>query len=324
VVDHECCNSNGPTLLCGTDCDDTTLARRPGQLEICDGVDNDCDDVVDEDTSAVDWFSDNDGDGFGAPGSAMSSCTPLSGRSLANSDCDDTRRDVSPVGTERCNGRDDDCDGQVDEGCAGVDAGADAGTDGGADAGTDGGIDGGVDAGATAFRAAEPCSTDTDCGDGRVCVAQWGATKICHDACTSDADCGRLTTGRACVWDDPVRYCSHPCDVLGQTGCVGTDVCGVSNYIFTEMLDAGAPVRDAYLECVPAGSIGLHEVCAQVGDCIGGLMCNYRNATIMECQQQCQVGATGICATGESCCRLTDMPKDALGRRIGRCRTSCS
>ena len=38
-------------------------------------------------------------------------------------DCDDTRASVSPSATEQCNGRDDDCDDDVDEGnvCGGVD-----------------------------------------------------------------------------------------------------------------------------------------------------------------------------------------------------------
>ena len=39
----------------GTDCDDTTASKNPGNLhDFCDGVDNDCDDLVDEDSKA-DW-----------------------------------------------------------------------------------------------------------------------------------------------------------------------------------------------------------------------------------------------------------------------------
>ncbi|MBK7777968.1 MAG: putative metal-binding motif-containing protein [Sandaracinaceae bacterium] len=33
--------TSGPN--CGTDCDDTTIRRRSGQVEFCDSTDNDCD-----------------------------------------------------------------------------------------------------------------------------------------------------------------------------------------------------------------------------------------------------------------------------------------
>ena len=38
-----------------TDCDDTTSARSPGAVESCDGVDNDCDIVVDETVCSATW-----------------------------------------------------------------------------------------------------------------------------------------------------------------------------------------------------------------------------------------------------------------------------
>lgn len=51
--------------------------------------------------------TDVDGDGFAADGGA---CGPV--------DCDDTIGSVNPLGAEACNGRDDDCDGGVDEGAS--------------------------------------------------------------------------------------------------------------------------------------------------------------------------------------------------------------
>jgi len=68
--------------------------------EICDGYNNDCDDQTDEDFDA---------DGDGARSCALCSFLPASA-----CDCDDTRSDVKPGGTEVCDGVDNDCDTRID------------------------------------------------------------------------------------------------------------------------------------------------------------------------------------------------------------------
>src|SRR5687768_449345 len=45
------------------DCDDGESSIHPGAVESCDGIDQDCDGVVDPD--AATWFADADHDGFG-------------------------------------------------------------------------------------------------------------------------------------------------------------------------------------------------------------------------------------------------------------------
>lgn len=94
--------------------------------ETCDGeVDEDCDGEVDEGDAvgATTWFPDADGDGFGDDAGALSACaSPTEGTWVdRGGDCDDADDGVHPGATERCNGRDDDCDGSVDDGdpCAG-------------------------------------------------------------------------------------------------------------------------------------------------------------------------------------------------------------
>ncbi|MFO0595266.1 MAG: putative metal-binding motif-containing protein [Myxococcaceae bacterium] len=66
-------------------------------------------------------FADDDGDGFGRPGSEAMLCGP--GRVDAGGDCNDVDALVSPAGTEVCNGVDDNCNAQIDEGVCPTDAG---------------------------------------------------------------------------------------------------------------------------------------------------------------------------------------------------------
>ncbi len=98
----------------GTDCDDANAARSPGQVEFCDGIDNDCDPRVDESASAVPWYLDQDHDGFGSRASATSACIPPAGYALRGTDCDDAAAAISPAAVELCNGVDDDCNGTAD------------------------------------------------------------------------------------------------------------------------------------------------------------------------------------------------------------------
>ncbi len=93
-----------------------TVASCSPSREICDGADNDCDGEVDEAEAAGcrEVFFDDDADGFGAS-FAGCFCAPVE-RTAANAlDCDDTRADVHPAATERCDGLlDNDCDGVAD------------------------------------------------------------------------------------------------------------------------------------------------------------------------------------------------------------------
>ncbi len=100
----------------GDDCDDEDPYNHPGGIELCDGLDNDCDGMADEAATDVDWYLDADRDGYGDPGDVVSSCERQVGRVLRGGDCADANPVIHPGMVERCNGVDDDCDGTVDEG----------------------------------------------------------------------------------------------------------------------------------------------------------------------------------------------------------------
>ena len=100
------------------DCDDAAEAINPDASEVCDGFDNDCDDLVDDDDDSVDvstfstWYVDDDGDGYGTEDSIIEQCAQPSGYALENNDCDDSLDTVNPgVSEQSGNGIDDNCDG---------------------------------------------------------------------------------------------------------------------------------------------------------------------------------------------------------------------
>jgi hypothetical protein len=101
----------------GGDCNDDSADVHPGVLEVCNGVDDDCNSVTDPNgAGGCTWyFSDTDGDGFGDSGKIpVCECVALANQVTVSGDCNDKDSTVHPQEAELCNGKDDDCDGVTD------------------------------------------------------------------------------------------------------------------------------------------------------------------------------------------------------------------
>lgn len=98
------------------DCDDNNATIHPHAEELCDGLDNNCDQEIDEDSllSTV-WYQDADGDGFGSM-EAIYSCQQPNGFTTQTGDCDDNNAHIHPYAEESLLniGTDNRCDG-IDE-----------------------------------------------------------------------------------------------------------------------------------------------------------------------------------------------------------------
>ncbi|MEW5804616.1 MAG: MopE-related protein [bacterium] len=93
-VTIEACTKPGGYAANGSDCNDNDALMFPGNLETCDGKDNDCDWVI-----PWDEVADADGDGV-----------------ITCRDCDDNDAARFSGNPEICDGKDNNCDGSVDEG----------------------------------------------------------------------------------------------------------------------------------------------------------------------------------------------------------------
>ncbi len=129
-VDHDCdgvlasldVDGDGYGPGAGGDCDDDNAAVRPGARELRNGIDDDCNEKVDDQTSAYD----DDGDGYCEE-------APCIDEDWSGGDCHDADVTISPADSESADGRDEDCDGKVDEGTVAYDDDGDGFSENGGD-----------------------------------------------------------------------------------------------------------------------------------------------------------------------------------------------
>ena len=114
----EACNPPPGFVSNAMDCDDFNALTSPFGLEFCDGEDNDCNGVIDDDAAvgAGLWFRDADGDGWGTADTTTTNCAMPGGYVSNDGDCNDASGIINPDSVEVCNSVDDNCDGAIDEG----------------------------------------------------------------------------------------------------------------------------------------------------------------------------------------------------------------
>jgi hypothetical protein len=281
------------------DCDDASATVHPGAAELCNGVDDNCNGTIDE-GSFTTFYRDADGDGYGSPTVTTQACAAPAGYVGNSADCNDASAAVHPGAAEVCNGVDDNCDGQIDEG---VKLTFYRDVDG----------DGYGNAGATTQACSAPVgyvASGTDCNDGNAAVHP-GATELCNgvdDNCDGPIDEGvRLTyyrdvdgdgygnaavTTQAC--SPPAGYVTNGADCNDGNAAIkpgAAEVCNGVDDNCNGQVDEG--VTTTYYRDVDGDGYGnaavTTQACSQpVGYVANNQDCNDGNAAI-------KPGATEIC-----------------------------
>ena len=183
----------------GGDCHDGETAIHPGASEVCDNIDNNCKDGVDEACNV-------DGDGYCAKGKAVVGKPNVC--KSGGGDCHDGDKTIYPGAKEVCDNKDNNCVNGVDEGC-------------------DDDNDGYCDKNMTVVGTPSTClKGGGDCQDGNKYVNP-AAEEICDNIdnnCKSGADEG--------CDDDNDNYCDKNMTVVGKPKtCTygGGDCCDIDS-----------------------------------------------------------------------------------------------
>jgi hypothetical protein len=190
-----CAPGSGYRATNGLDCNDGRRDVNPATVESCNGIDDDCDGQTDEINAAgcTVYLRDFDGDLAGVDGDFQCLCAPSAiYAATSGGDCDDGQASVFTGATERCDGRDNDCDGFSDErdaaGCSAFFRDADNDTYG-------------LSSDEACLCAAEGqyrATRGADCNDGAAAISP-AATEFCNrvdddcDGATDEADASGCT-----------------------------------------------------------------------------------------------------------------------------------
>jgi hypothetical protein len=260
---------------CAGDCDDLNPAIFPGRGESCDGLDQDCNSIVD--------------DGFDLDGDGFTVCGPDGAFSTADDDCDDADPNVNPVQVEVCDGIDNDCVAGADfpgesndddadgwlscEDCDDLEASTFPGSPEVCDASDqdcDGVVDNGFDLDADGFPTCGPDgvpgNADDDCDDG-IAAVNPGLPEVCDGLdtdCSGSADFpGELTD----VDNDGYWSCEDCNDFRAQAFPGAPEMCDARDEDCDGVIDNGYELDgDGVTSCGPDGNDGNRDDDCDDGD----------------------------------------------------------
>ena len=121
ATDKQCLGSPSfpYTAFVAGDCDDKSPNVKPGAIETCNGKDDNCDKLIDPagTLGCKNYYPDADGDGWGALTAPVCQCKATKTHKVGKSgDCNDANKGIAPGKKEICDGADNNCNNQVDEG----------------------------------------------------------------------------------------------------------------------------------------------------------------------------------------------------------------
>jgi hypothetical protein len=291
--------NHDPCMPGGMHCVASVCRPCQGSIEICNGTDDDCDGIVDE-------GQDEDNDGFtwcGGLQRELADCAP-SDPAIHPGGVRWTDGVLVPAPKEECDGKDNDCDGIVDEApeCTAMHTCVQDGCPG----------EQRCDSKTSVCIEPRPvgsgCKLDSECANG-FCVrpGDFGLSATlkdprCASACCSDGDC---STGSVCVVANAGARLCLPTDIAGRATKAAGDLC----------------IRDADCASGACDRSRCATRCSSDGACRGGV-CYLSPGNPTEPRLWLCGDTQGLQANGASCV-VFESCRSGLCNERGVCSKPC-